>query len=83
MIRPATLTGWRRSWALKEVVRHGRDRGLARIAALVRPENTRSTRLLLRCGFAFEAEIPMREKVLELYVIRPKAMQHDADDSAR
>lgn len=69
--------------ALKEVVPHGRDRGLARIAALVRPENTRSTRLLLRCGFAFEAKIPMREKVLELFVIRPKEMRHDADDSAR
>ena len=55
--------------ALTEVVRHGRGRGIDRIIALVRPANIRSIRLLLRCGFAFEATVPIREKLLELYVI--------------
>lgn len=64
--------------ALTEVVRHGRGRGIDRIIALVRPANIRSIRLLLRCGFAFEATVPIREKPLELYVIQPREMRHDA-----
>lgn len=69
--------------ALTEVVRHGRGRGIDRIVALVRPENVRSTRLLLRCGFAFDAMIPIREKLLELYVIQPRGIRHAASHRAR
>jgi RimJ/RimL family protein N-acetyltransferase len=51
------------------VIRYGEnERALQRIVGLVRPENEHSIALLVRCGFAFEKAMPLRNKTLHVYV---------------
>ena len=55
---------------LSEIVRHAQhDRRLARVVAVVRPENRRSASLLLRCGFQLESIRKINGKDREFYVI--------------
>jgi ribosomal-protein-alanine N-acetyltransferase len=62
---------WRQGYAkeaLNAVVTYGfRDRGLKRIAALVRPENLPSCALLEQCGFRREPDVFLRNKTLHVY----------------
>jgi ribosomal-protein-alanine N-acetyltransferase len=54
--------------ALNKVLRYASEhRRLKSVVALVRPENLHSIHLLDRCGFSFEAALPLRDKVLHLH----------------
>jgi len=55
--------------ALRAVLHYATNaRELTRVVATVRPENTHSIGLLSRCGFKFESDLWLRDKVLHLYV---------------
>ncbi len=64
-------SSWGRGFAeeaLNEVLRCAwEDKRLKSVVALVRPENFHSINLLNRCGLAFEAALPLRDKVLHLH----------------
>jgi [ribosomal protein S5]-alanine N-acetyltransferase len=54
--------------ALSRVLRYAwEDKRLKSVVALVRPENFHSINLLNRCGLAFEASLPLRNKTLHLH----------------
>ena len=58
------------SEAVRAALEHGFGvRGLRTVIALTHHENTRSMRMLERCGFMLEATIPLRGKQLNLYRI--------------
>src|SRR6266853_3341265 len=64
-------SSWGRGFAeeaLNSVLRYAwQDKHLKSVVALVRPENFYSINLLNRCGFTFEASLPLRNKALHLH----------------
>jgi ribosomal-protein-alanine N-acetyltransferase len=63
---------WRQGYAreaLEAVVDYGvKEKGLTRIVASVRPENSASCALLEGCGFTREPDVFIRNKVLRVFV---------------
>ncbi len=58
------------SEAVHAALDHGfREHRLKSVVALTHPDNVRSWRLLERCGFALDREVPLRAKRLSLYRI--------------